>query len=192
MPLEFTPSDHRRYGTKVNRNAPFGCHLWTASVLGGGYGSFRLRGYQGPAHRLAYCLAYGDIPEGLFVCHDCDRFYPVGDITYRRCVNPTHLFLATNGDNTRDAMRKGRLAYGKRNGHALHPESYAGKMGNYHHEVLYGEQSPNAKLTTDAVRTIRQRYASRTAKGLQLAKEYGISKSLVSAIVNRQIWKHIA
>lgn len=51
-------------------------------------------------HRAAWILAHGPIPDGLVICHHCDN---------PRCVNPSHLFLATQGDNIRDAMNKGRF-----------------------------------------------------------------------------------
>ena len=45
-------------------------------------------------------FTFGEITDGLFICHHCDNPH---------CVNPRHLFIGTNGDNLMDASRKGRL-----------------------------------------------------------------------------------
>lgn len=50
-------------------------------------------------HRIAWELTYGPIPEGMFVLHKCDN---------KRCANPNHLFLGTQGDNVRDFCKKYR------------------------------------------------------------------------------------
>mgnify|MGYP001558340830 CR=1 FL=1 len=63
------------------------------------YGTVRWRGHQRAAHRVAWELTYGPIPEGLLVLHRCDN---------RPCVNPAHLFLGTYRDNTRDYYEKAR------------------------------------------------------------------------------------
>lgn len=84
------------------------CHLWTAGLDDYGYGSLRGEGANPPllrAHRLAWEIAHGAIPDGIFVCHRCD---------VRACVNPAHLFLGDHEDNTLDMVQKGRTAQGER------------------------------------------------------------------------------
>lgn len=96
-----------RFWAKVNKFAPRGCWLWTASTIRG-YGQFhlpRLAGRQHTvyAHRLAWTLTNGEIQDNLFVCHTCDQ--PL-------CCNPSHMFLGTQADNLADARQKGRLVDG--------------------------------------------------------------------------------
>lgn len=67
-----------------------------------GYGRISWRSKSWIAHRLAWVLVKGDIPEGMVICHACDN---------PPCVNPTHLFLGTVEDNIADRQRKGRGAH---------------------------------------------------------------------------------
>lgn len=100
------PSDKKtveeRFWPKVDKSPGHGpngdCWVWTASVNKKyGYGNFC--GPEVRAHRMAYVLSKGEIPEGLIVMHSCDN---------RRCCNPSHLSVGTPKDNTQDMVRKGR------------------------------------------------------------------------------------
>jgi hypothetical protein len=88
------------------------CWLWTGRPHRdgpSGYGRIRARGKTMKAHRFAYILACGDIPDGILVRHTCDN--PI-------CVRPDHLVLGTDQDNMQDKVDRGRQAKGERNGRA--------------------------------------------------------------------------
>ena len=85
-----------------------GCFLWTGPTCAEGrYG--RVVGFPKlkMAHRLSYELEYGEIQDGLYVCHKCD---------VKLCVNPDHFFLGTHTDNIRDALSKGLMSNGDQKG----------------------------------------------------------------------------
>ena len=73
-----------------------GCWLWTATKNPNGYGTFWDGRKTWRAHRFAYELLVGPIPEGLQLDHLC---------RVRDCVNPDHLEPVTNAENTLRAYK---------------------------------------------------------------------------------------
>jgi hypothetical protein len=77
-----------RFWPKVDKSGD--CWLWTAEIARSGYGRFRLDGRRQYAHRIAYELTNGPIPDGLMIDHLCHNL---------ACVNPDHLRPVTNKQN---------------------------------------------------------------------------------------------
>ncbi len=158
-----------------------GCWLWTASRMVSGYGQFGIRkGVLTGAHRMAWKLTFGAIPDGLLVCHKCDN---------KLCVRPDHLFLGTASDNVHDMIAKGRHSG------ITKPESF--RRGEKHHWRLHPEMTlkgglnPNAKLTTEQVIAIRERGTAGSMPRKEIAAEYGVATALVGQILRGTAWRHV-
>lgn len=147
---------------KVSPEPNTGCWLWQGADTGAGYGAMRYMNKRQDAHRVAWQIFRGPIPNGKFVLHRCDVKY---------CVNPDHLFLGTQQDNMTDMERKGRKQdYNKR-------------------QIIYarGEENGRSKLTAMQVIAIRGDHRRHKIIG----HEYGISEDYVWKIQNRKKWRHI-
>lgn len=152
---------------RVDRSGgPDACWPWTRAIQSGGYGSLVVDGRPAKAHRVAWELTHGPIQDGLSVLHDCDRRYAKGDIAYRRCVNPAHLWLGDDADNNADMITKGR---------ERHPR---------------GANVRRAKIDEADVVAIRAAYAA-GVRPCDLAARYGLSSGGVAHIVSRRCWRHI-
>jgi hypothetical protein len=89
---------------------PSGCIEWTGYVMPNGYGQIKVSQKKYLAHRWSYQLSFGEIPEGMCICHRCDN---------RKCINPDHLFVGTNYDNILDRMKKDRSVRTKKQGNGV-------------------------------------------------------------------------
>ena len=90
-----------------------GCWLWTRACYANGYGRFVAAGERWAAHRYAYALVKGPIPEGLTLDHLC---------RVRHCVNPTHLEPVTIGENVLRGI--GPTAQHARQTHCVHGHEF--------------------------------------------------------------------
>jgi hypothetical protein len=93
-----------RFLSKVDKNGAGGCWNWTAFVGPSGYGTFWADGETKRAHRIAYELWIGEIPDGLIVRHKCRL--------NRKCVNPEHLEIGTHQDNMNDMKKDATRSIG--------------------------------------------------------------------------------
>ena len=82
-----------------------GAIYFTGSRTRDGYGQFVTTKHKHvAAHRIAWEIANGPIPEGMCVCH---KHEDLG----RHNVNPYHLFLGTQKQNMADMIAKGRQSH---------------------------------------------------------------------------------
>jgi HNH endonuclease len=197
-------SVYRRFWEKVSiSGGPDACWEWKAVARCMGYGVLQLDGKAQFAHRIAWILSNGAIPDGLCVLHKCDN---------RPCVNPRHLWLGTRSENTLDMFAKGRQnppkgdrhpsrlypekrPRGDRHGTHKHPEAWP--RGDQHflrrhpERILRGEQKVDSKLTDEKVREMRRLF--RTGNYLQqdLAEMFGVTFGNVHCVVRYKTWRHV-
>lgn len=140
-----------------------GCWEWHSAIFKGlGYGKFNIGGDKvGYAHRFAYELFVGPIPEGMCVCHRCDN---------RICVNPEHLFVGTQRDNVLDMHAKGRAV--------LNP-----LRGSSSPNAKLTEQ--------DVIAMRQRFDADRYGNSIAASRAYSISHDTANKILRRKRWKHL-
>lgn len=149
-----------RFLDKVTYEPNTGCWLWLGACQSGGYGfmaidATRKNRKSSAAHRISYILFKGDIPNEIVVCHTCDVC---------SCVNPDHLFLGTNADNSKDMVLKGRQAK--------------------------GESQGASKLKSDYVLKIMDMCNNGVSK-IEISRIFNVTKENIYSICSGETWGHL-
>ena len=123
-----------RFWSKVDQTGT-GCWEWQGTRMAAGYGKFSYQGKSMYAHRMAWQLSNGSIPEGLYVLHRCDN---------PSCVRPVHLFLGTQRVNMHDAIEKGRMS-GKPRTEGLDTSQWHLRLNEATTDVVAGVEHEQAR-----------------------------------------------
>lgn len=135
------------------------CWLWMGCKDPDGYGVYGHGATK--AHRWSYALHYGD-PGPKCVLHKCD---------VPSCVNPKHLFVGSNQENTTDRHNKDRDAWGERNGMSILRKDQVEEILRTYHRGRGGVENP---------------------VGLRaLGQKYGVSRDCIYRIVKRINWNRV-
>lgn len=112
-------------------------------------------------HRLVLLAFVGPCPEGMEGCHNDGN--PANNVL-------TNLRWDTRYENMQDVKR-----------HGTHFTPWGQK----------GEASPNAKLTTEAVRQIRSADTNYRGALTELGRRYGVSAVQIKRVIDRETWAHV-
>lgn len=142
--------------------------LWRGSIDEKGYGTVRHGGRNHFAHRVAYELFVGPIPDGLLIRHKDDT--PLN-------INPNNLEPGTLLDNVCDRVERGR--------------SYSGPFSEERLEaVARGEAHGMTPLTENDVISIRH-LSKMGYSQVSIAEKFGVTQVTISNIIRRKTWAHV-
>ncbi len=147
------PINEHHFWSKVNQGSIEDCWPFTDAISKTTqYGHYHIgrrpnRVTRG-AHRVAYALSEGRWPDNM-VLHKCH---------YRRCCNPSHLYMGSHQDNMNDMISSGRSKRGITNA--------------------------KNKLTEQHIQQIRKSSKTNAA----LASKFGVTPPTISSIKTGRIW----
>lgn len=193
--LRFPEDFHAR----TDKRGPGECWNWLGTSTPNGYGTFGGTAKYldtNSAHRIAYMLEYGPIPEGLVIDHTCKN---------RLCVNPAHLEAvtqqvnATRGDSPiMEAYRENRCT----RGHIRTPENTYTWHGHHHCLQCFEDRKEERNKSRRKAYANRPKARSKKFKispeqaaeiiklhnsGFSLAelgRNYDVSSTCISAVIN--------
>lgn len=169
--LEAIRAQSHIFWKKVRKTGPDDCWEWVGwrQKKAAGrlpYGMWRPSPTQKStplkAHRVAWTLINGPIPNGLCVCHRCDN---------PACCNPSHLWLGTASDNNKDRDGKGRT---------VPPQRVCD-----HGKFSRGSKHGMSKLTEDDILAILADNRPQTV----IAAAYGVHSSNINHIKRGRTWR---
>lgn len=169
MPPRSTIPIDVRFWALVKKTTDNSCWEWQGrrNEQRGGYGTFSpARGRDYRAHRFAWELTHGAIPDGTDVCHSCDN---------PPCCRPDHLFLGDAAANVADMVSKGRSTTGSTHGLSKLTEA----------QVIEIRRRYDA-----APKTPRGRVLGPDSQP-KLAKEFNVSTMTIGLITQRKTWLHV-
>lgn len=214
IPIVLSEKDIARFWENVDRSGgPDACWPWMRGLGSDGYGRFHIsresRKVSYLAHRVAYHLIVGPIPDDLEPDHLC-RNHP--------CCNPLHLDPVTHAENIARGNAVAAIAVREnrcKRGHEFTPENmYIVASSGYRRcrvcqrernirrkkqeraerrERLQqeGKPLPGRKLTIDQVRIICQSAPLTTAECEEMAARFGVHRSTVDGIARGYSWSHV-
>lgn len=130
-----------------------GCRVWNLT-LNKGYGRMCIRKKNPLVHRVMYEEIHGKVDKGINICHSCDN---------TKCVNPEHLYTASQSQNMIDCVTRGR------------------------HQNTKGEKNGFSKLIWNLVEEIRLKRKN-GMKLKDLSETYKVNIMTIQKVVTYQSW----
>lgn len=150
--------NEEKFWSLMDKNIENGCWNWTGAIGHWGYGNLKWDkdGKYKRAHKLAYELVIGPIPEGLVLDHLCRN---------RACCNPSHLEPVTMKENLHRGLQGNKTHCP--HGHPYSPENtWIEKNGTRHcrecHRqnvvAKYHQLHPDAPYNPALSKALRTKY----------------------------------